>query len=34
MSVTVAELASDGGHLAGVLEIEKAADTLRAFLAR
>jgi len=32
--VTLAELASDGGHLAGVLEIEKAANTLRAFLAR
>lgn len=30
--VTLAELASDGGHLAGVLEIEKAADTLRAFM--
>ena len=33
VTVTLAELASDGGHLAGVLEIEKAAETLRAFLA-
>ncbi len=33
VTVTLGELASDGGHLAGVLEIEKAAETLRAFLA-
>lgn len=32
VEVTSYELESDGGHLAGVLEIEKAAEVIRAFL--
>ena len=32
MEATLYELDSDGGYLAGVLEIDKASNILRAFL--